>query len=252
MIKDQEFLSLLESINQEFSGWDFSYVTDTERIKSSLLSWSYGSLAMSLIKNAKSMLDMGTGGGEFLTRLQPFPELVCATEGYAPNVPIAKKQLEPLGVKVAAVENDENLPFEDGQFDLVLNKHESFSATEVRRIMTEQGIFLTQQVGGLSCKEINKRLGAELNEYQDWNMAKALEGIEKEKFTILLSKEEFPIKRYYDIGALVFYLKAIPWQIPDFSIDKYMDELYKIHLLIQEQGYLEVKEHRFVILAEAK
>lgn len=28
------------------------------------------------------MLDMGTGGGEFLAMLRPFPKKVCATEGY--------------------------------------------------------------------------------------------------------------------------------------------------------------------------
>ncbi|MCH1624562.1 hypothetical protein [Fredinandcohnia quinoae] len=40
-MKDQQFLSLIKQINEPFSGWDFKYVTDTERIKSVLLSWSY-------------------------------------------------------------------------------------------------------------------------------------------------------------------------------------------------------------------
>lgn len=93
--------------------------------------------------------DAGYGNrrGELLSRLRPFPEIVCATEAYAPNVPIAKERLEPLGVRVMAIQDDNSLPFGDAGFDLVLNKHESFSPTEVRRILRPGGTFLTQQVG---------------------------------------------------------------------------------------------------------
>jgi SAM-dependent methyltransferase len=79
---------------------------------------------------------------------RPFPELAYATEAYAPNVPVAKKRLEPLGVRVTAIDDDDSLPFDDAGFDLVLNKHESFSPAEVRRILRPGGTFLTQQVGG--------------------------------------------------------------------------------------------------------
>ncbi|BBP87889.1 hypothetical protein BsIDN1_15070 [Bacillus safensis] len=65
-------------------------------MKSELLSWSYGSIATSLVQNAKSMLDMGTGGGEFLSKLRPFPTSVYATEGYLPNVPIKKRTINTL------------------------------------------------------------------------------------------------------------------------------------------------------------
>ncbi|TWM62047.1 hypothetical protein CHCC14814_3870 [Bacillus paralicheniformis] len=54
------------------------------------------------------------------------------------------------------------LPFESGQFDLIINKHKSYSIQEVRRILSKGG--LTQQVGGLDCQKINEKLGAPLNE----------------------------------------------------------------------------------------
>ncbi len=28
-------------------------------------------------------------------------------------------------------------------------------------------------------------------------------------------------RRFFDIVAIVYYLKAIPWQIPDFSVEQY-------------------------------
>lgn len=66
-----------------------------------------------------------------------------ATEGYKPNVPIAKKRLEPLGVIVVERMEDENLPFKDDTFDTILNQHESFCASEVRRILSKEGTFFT-------------------------------------------------------------------------------------------------------------
>lgn len=252
MMNDKQFSSFIKQADEPFVGWDFSFISETGRMKSELLSWSYGSIATSLVQNAKSMLDMGTGGGEFLSKLRPFPTSVYATEGYLPNVPVAKERLTPLGVKVVQISNDENLPFETGKFNLIINQHESFSSQEVRRIISKEGIFLTQQVGGLDCIEINENLRVPINEeFIDWNLKLALKEIQENHFEVLKSAEEFPILRFYDIGALVYYLKAIPWQVPGFEISNFKDELYTIHKIIEQKGYFDAKQHRFMILAKA-
>ena len=242
MKRDPLFSTLLESANTNFSGWDFSFISETGRMKSEPLSWSYGSTAFQLMQHAESMLDMGTGGGEFLSMLQPFPSTIYATEGYAPNVPIARKKLEPLGVTVVEVINDTVLPFQDGQFDFIINQHESYAASEVKRILSPNGVFLTQQVGGLDCAVLNEQFGSPLNsEFASWSLEAACSELEENEFTILDAKEEFPFQRFYDIGAIVYYLKAIPWQIPDFTVERYYEELQK--------GYFDVKQHRFIIKA---
>ncbi|RIW31981.1 class I SAM-dependent methyltransferase [Bacillus salacetis] len=249
---DKDFLSDLEEAETKFSGWDFSFISDTGRMRSGLTSWSYGSMATSLKRNAEALLDMGTGGGEFLSKLSPFPETVFATEGYEPNLPIAKEKLEPLGVEVFTFEEDSDLPFDDNQFDLILNQHESYSPMEVRRILRKDGIFLTQQVGGLYCLGINAALGLSGNtEYQEWNLDTSVQELSVSGFEVLFRKEEFPVQRFFDIGALVYYLKAIPWQAPDFSIHEHKQMLYEIHQTIQSTGFFDVKQHRFVIKARA-
>lgn len=248
MLKEKQFFTYINDINQSFSGWDFSFLSETGRVQNQLLSWSYGSMVIPLVKNAHSMLDMGTGGGEFLSKVGPYPPSVYATEAYPPNVPIAKKRLEPLGVKVVQIDEDTNLPFDDDCFDLIINRHESYSPKEVSRILSNQGIFLTQQVGGSDCYQINEKLGVPSNEeFHHWNVNYAIEELKDHQFTIIESREEFPIQRFYDIGALVYYLKAIPWQVPDFQIDTYLDKLYEIHQLIQTNGFFDVQQHRFII-----
>ncbi|MGG0256839.1 class I SAM-dependent methyltransferase [Bacillus toyonensis] len=247
---DPLFLTLLESANTNFSGWDFSFISETGRMKSEPLSWSYGSTAFQLIQHAKSMLDMGTGGGELLSMLQPFPPTIYATEGHAPNVPISRKKLEPLGVIVVEVKDDDALPLQDAQFDLIVNQHESYAASEVNRILSPNGIFLTQQAGGLDCAELNKQFGTPLNsEFASWSLETACNELKENGFTILDAKEEFPLQRFYDIGAIVYYLKAIPWQIPDFTVERYYEELYRIHKIMLQKGYFDVKQHRFIIKA---
>lgn len=219
-------------------------------MKSEPLSWSYGSTAYQLMQRAKSMLDMGTGGGEFLSMLQPFPPTIYATEGYAPNVPIARKKLEPLGVTVLEVTDDTALPFQDGQFDLIINQHESYAASGVNRLLSPSGVFLTQQVGGLDCAELNEQFGSPLNsEFASWSLETACSELKENGFTILEEKEEFPFQRFYDVVAIVYYLKAIPWQIPNFTVERYYEELYRIHEVILQKGYFDVTQHRFLIKA---
>ncbi|MES5866055.1 methyltransferase domain-containing protein [Bacillus cereus group sp. RP32] len=250
MKRDPLFLTLLDSANTNFSGWDFSFISETGRMNSEPLSWSYCSTAFQLIQHAKSMLDMGTGGGELLSMLQPFPPTIYATEGYAPNVPIARKKLEPLGVIVVEVKDDDALPLQDAQFDLIVNQHESYAASEVNRILSPNGIFLTQQAGGLDCAELNKQFGTPLNsEFASWSLETACNELKENGFTILEEKEEFPFQRFYDIGAIVYYLKAIPWQIADFTVERYYEELYRIHEIMLQKGYFDVKQHRFIIKA---
>ncbi|WP_377891605.1 class I SAM-dependent methyltransferase [Alkalihalobacillus sp. R86527] len=241
----------LTESEKPFSGWDFSYIADTGRIHTDSLPWCYTSEILALFKSSASVLDMGTGGGEFLEKLQPYPEKLAATEGYPPNVPIAKERLEPLGVPVYSFEDDCSLPFSDDQFDFVMNKHESYSPAELKRILGANGEFITQQVGGTDMLELNRILGASMEtEFQHWNLAYAVNELEEAGFQVTDKKEAYPTTRFYDIGALVYYLKAIPWQIPDFSIERYRDALHNLHQKINDDGYLAIPSHRFIIKAK--
>lgn len=186
-----------------------------------------------------------------MSSLQPLPKTVYATEGYKPNVQIAKQRLEPLGVNVVYFEEDSSLPFKDRYFDLIINQHESYSAAEVRRILNERGVFVTQQSGGTDCYGINESLGVPLNEeFAHWNLAIAAQELHDHGFKVTFSREDFLPQRFYDIGALVYYLIAIPWQIPNFTVERYIEPLHHIHRMIRTNGYFEVQQHRFILIAE--
>ena len=249
---DPIFLKIVEQANQEFSGWDFSFISQTGRVQSDSLPWSYGSRLLCYMQSSNRMLDMGTGGGEFLSHMKPLPHDVYATEAYKPNIPVAKERLQPIGVQVVEIDDDTKLPFSNAYFDLIANQHESYSVNEVRRLLHDKGVFITQQVGGLDCKEINAIFDVPLNdEYICWNLKRAADEIREKDFHIAYSQEAYPIQRFYDVGALIYYLKAIPWQVPGLKVWNELDTLYTIHKIIQSAGYFEVTQHRFIIIAEA-
>src|SRR5204863_4615766 len=95
-VKEKDFFNfLIDEANHPFSGWDFSHITTTRRMVEGALTWSYSSKILRQIMRVSSLLDMGTGGGEFLSSLHPLPKHTCATEGYVPNVSVARQRLEP-------------------------------------------------------------------------------------------------------------------------------------------------------------
>lgn len=246
-----KFEEMLKEIEENFSGWDFSHISG--RMEEFPLTWNYTNLIKRYYRNAESMLDMGTGGGEYLSainKMMKLPKITCATEAYEPNIPIARERLKPLGVEVYAVKDDHNLPIEDGKFQLVVNRHEAFDSLEVKRILEDDGIFITQQVGGLNDKEINELLETEQSEFYEWNLDIAVSQVENAGFKIIDKREDVTKTRFYDIGAIVYYLKAIPWQVPDFSIEKYYDKLFKIHNTIEKKGYIDITLHRFLIICK--
>jgi hypothetical protein len=239
-----------EEAKRPLIGWDFSYVYGTGRMQTDSLSWSYASIILSYIRDAQSLLDMGTGGGELLSLLRPFPEHTCATEGYEPNVAVAKQRLEPLGVKVVPFTDESNLPFTENEFEVIINRHESYDPDEVRRILTPNGSFITQQVGDGNDVEINRWLGAEPPEEKEFNVEIVTKELETSGFQVVKKMEAFPMTRFYDVGALVYYLTAIPWTVADFSVEKYSEQLLGLHQRLLEEHYLEFREHRFLIIAE--
>lgn len=145
---------IAEALHQEFSGWDFSILAN--RWQEAPTSWDYPEIVRSHIKPEYAMLDMDTGGGEVLSSFMPLPQNTYATEGYVPNVPVAKNRLEPLGVKIVQVWGNDIPPFADGSFDLVINRHGSFLAHELQRILKPGGLFITQQVGGENNFKLNQ------------------------------------------------------------------------------------------------
>ncbi len=247
-----EFEALIgEAQTQPITGWGFSFLYG--RSVEEELSWNYKGIVQEAKAQVTSLLDMGTGGGEFLSSLAPLPQDTCATEGYGPNVAVAQRRLEPLDVSVAYVESDDHLPFEEDRFELIINRHESYAPTEVHRILRSGGAFITQQVGGQNDNRINEFLQAPVNEaFAHWKLDFAAEELRQANFQVIDACEAFPVTRFYDVGAVVYYLRMVEWQIPGFTVERYAGKLRELHHFITSNGCFEVPSHRFLIMAVSR
>lgn len=154
-----------EADSRAFEGWDFSFLR--ERLVENATPWDYRAIVTKLLIQVHSLVDLGTGGGELLSSLSPLPKMTLVTEGYPPNVSMAKRRLRPLDIEIIETFCDDNsaqtrrgaLPFRDGPIDLVIDRHESFIADEVFRVLKPSGSFVTQQVGTANYPELNLALG---------------------------------------------------------------------------------------------
>ena len=241
---------LFSEAEKPFSGWDFGYITGTRRMVEMPLSWSYASKVLPYLRRSRALLDLGTGGGEFLSRLQPLPDVACATEGYPPNVPIARRRLQPLGVRVYQVADDRVLPFDDAQFDLVIDRHEAYSCAEVGRVLTPGGHFITQQVGDVyNDEDIRSTLGYEGPDYSHWQIHPPPAEFREHDMEILEDRQEPYYIRFYDVGAIVYYLKAVPWIVPNFTVRKHLDALIRLDDFIRQQGFFDMRMYASFIMA---
>jgi SAM-dependent methyltransferase len=246
---DDEFDRLIsDALSRPYSGWDFSFLGD--RWKTSEPSWDYPALARKRMLVVKSMLDLDTGGGELFSSFAPFTPHTWATESYPPNIPIAKQRLEPLGVKVISEYSDAAIPLPSASLDLVIDRHGSYSESELMRLLKPGGIFLTEQVGGKNCFRLNELLQDEPEfMYSYWTRDLITHQLTDAGFELHSVQEEFPPAEFADIGAVVFYLRIITWQVADFSVEKYRDKLFAIHQNIQASGPLQVNDHRILVEA---
>lgn len=225
------------------------------------LDWDFKALVEQHSLHASNLLDMSTGGGEWLASLDRRPIRTIATESWPPNVLVAHRRLRPLGIDVVWVdETPDNvdqgtnetrgqLPFRTDAFSLITNRHASFVAAEVRRVLRGGGSFLTEQVGG-DYRDVDDALGRERSLVAPhWDLALAADQIGKVGLRTVATREGTLITVFADVGAFAWYLRAVPWAVPDFTIDAYRPALGRLHHRIMTEGQLSIRLPAFMIEA---
>ena len=240
---------LSDAQNADFSGWDFQWLDG--RMVQDDPPWDYPSIVREHLPKTNVLLDMGTGGGELLASLAPLPPETHATESYPPNQAIAQNRLAALNVTLHSTREGDPLPFDNAYIDLVINRHDSFDASDVFRVLKPGGVFITQQVGGLDNLELNQILEENLTfPHIQTSLASDLIGLYEAGFRVERAEKAAIPSIFRDIGAVVYYLKAISWQVPGFSPETHAQGLIKIHNIIERQGQFVATAHRYFIIAK--
>ncbi|MFC1946613.1 class I SAM-dependent methyltransferase [Chloroflexota bacterium] len=245
-----KFIEIWKSEEQQpFSGWDFSYLDG--RMLEDQAPWSYTTRAAELMHQSTSVIDLGTGGGERLLKLKEhWPAKVVATEEYPPNFKLVTERLSLFGIQVVDVSQNmfAVMPFTDGEFDLVLNRHSGFNPREVARVLTSGGTFFTQQMHGMSGRDLK----AVFDEKPHWPFTIPeffSPQLESAGMTIIDNREWSGKLTFTDVGALVYYLKAVPWVIPGFSAETHSKYLFRLQDKLENGESLTFTQRRYLIEA---
>ena len=150
-------------------------------------------------------------------------------------------------MKVAVSETGP-MPFADGEFDLVLNRHAAFNSREVARILSPGGTFLTQQVHGMWLWDLQAAFDA-TPEFPDATPEKFVPLLEAAGLTMVNVEEWEGRMVFEDVGAIVYYLKAIPWEVPGFAVESHLRYLVALQERIETGEELGFFAARYMIEA---
>jgi SAM-dependent methyltransferase len=232
-------------------GWDFSWFDG--RATEERPPWGYARLMGERMARAGAALDIQTGGGEVLAGIPRPPAVLAATESWPPNVELARRRLAPLGATVTEVGDDADLPFGDGSFDLVVSRHPTLVLwDEIARVLRPGGTYLSQQVGAGSNRELtDAMMGPQVvdrgRSAQAAAAAAQAAGLEVTDLQQRVLRVEF-----FDIAAVVYFLRKVLWTVPGFTVDRYRPQLAAVHDQIQSGKPFVAHSQRFLIEARKR
>ena len=230
----EELVAEADSVSVD--GWDFTWLDG--RATEERPSWGYQRLITRHFAKASAALEIQTGGGEVLAGAGPFPATMVATESWPPNAALATSLLHPLGIVVVQTPAESVLPFAAEAFDLVTSRHPNTVAwSEIARVLRPGGTYVAQHIGPETVSElveyfIGPQPEAWARRHPDNESAAArAAGLEVVEMRVERLRQE-----YFDIGAVIYFLRKVIWAVPDFTVDRYRDRLRELHERIEADG----------------
>ncbi len=238
---------LREETLAHIHGWDFSHIHGRYEEENNL-PWDYRDVLRRFLRPEMKLLDLDTGGAEFLLSLgHPYTNL-AATENYPPNVALCREKLPLLGINFQQADAGVGpLPFADNSFDMVINRHGNFQPAEIARLLKPGGLFITQQVGAENDRELVALLLKELPPLPFPGQYLVQKSFEEAGFSTVMAEEAFRPIRFWDVGALVWFARIIEWEFPGFCVKDCLPQLYHAQEILEERGVIEGRIHRFLL-----
>lgn len=241
----EELVAEAESVPVD--GWDSSWLEG--RATEQRPSWGYQRLMSERLAAAEAALDVQTGGGEVLAGADRFPPVMVAAESWPPNVAAATRLLHPRGAAVVATPDEPPLPFAESAFDLVVSRHPAVVWwNEIARVLRPGGAYFAQHVGPATMWELVEHfLGPQPDARARRHPDREAEEARAAGLDIVDVRSERLRAEFFDVAAVVFFLRKVIWTVPGFTVDSYRGRLRELHDQIRRDGVFVAHASRTLI-----
>jgi SAM-dependent methyltransferase len=246
----REFAALVEEAEQAPVGaWDFTWLD--RRAVEDRPSWRYFDRVRERVAGASTttLLEVQAGTGSMIGALPRLPALSVAAEGFPASVAVAGPRLRSRGVQLAVTSQTRpGLPFATGTFDLVISRHPiEVWWDEIARVLRPGGTYFAQHVGPLSLRTLSEALMGPLPPSDRRSPEVERRGAETAGLVVQAMDVERPRTAFYDIGAVVYFLRLVPWIVPGFTVPAYRERLRDLHRHIERHGAFETTAARTLV-----
>jgi SAM-dependent methyltransferase len=154
-------------------------------------------------------------------------------------------------VAVVAGSDEPPLPFAEAAFDLVTSRHPATVWwAEIARVLQPDGTYFAQHIGPETMWELveyfrGPQPQSRDKRHPDQELADArAAGLEIVDVGCARLRAEF-----FDVGAVIFFLRKVIWTVPGFTVDAYRERLRELHEQIQRDGMFVAHSTRTLIEA---
>jgi SAM-dependent methyltransferase len=145
--------------------------------------------------------------------------------------------LQPLGVLVVADPDEASLPFADAAFDLVSSRHPAtVHWSEIARVLKPGGTYFAQHVGDRANVEITEYFLGPFERSDRRDHAVEAQQARAAGLEVVECRNERLRLEFFDVGAVVFFLRKVIWIVPDFTVDRHRQGLRGLHDQIERDG----------------
>jgi SAM-dependent methyltransferase len=153
-------------------------------------------------------------------------------------------------VVVVADPDEPPLPFAEAAFDLVTSRHPATTWwDEIARVLRPGGTYFAQHVGPDSAREVYEFfLGPQpgpSGREPEYERAEA----EAAGLQMVEQRMEPLRMEFFDIGAVVYFLRKVIWIVPGFTVERHRERLLELHRRIEAGGVFVAHSTRMLVEA---
>jgi hypothetical protein len=120
---------------------------------------------------------------------------------------------------------------------------------EIARVLEPGGTYFSQQVGAGTNRELADFMMGSQPISEVRSTQRAVDAATSAGLQVIDLKEESLSIEFYDVAAVVYFLRKVIWTVPNFSIESYKVRLKEMNEHIESVGSFQSHSERFLIEA---